>query len=126
MEPAELCYSLALVRGQKELIAMPIYEYVCEKCGSHIEVMQKMSDEPLKRCRECRGKLEKIISRTAFQLKGSGWYKTDYSSSSSKAESKGSAKSGDAKAESAKSDKKGEGSTPSTSSGGSGGSSSTE
>jgi putative FmdB family regulatory protein len=59
---------------------MPIYEYVCEKCGEHIEVLQKVSDEPLKRCRKCRGKLEKIISRTAFQLKGSGWYKTDYSS----------------------------------------------
>jgi putative FmdB family regulatory protein len=61
---------------------MPIYEYVCEKCGSHLEVMQKHSDPPPKRCRKCRGKLEKIISRTAFQLKGSGWYKTDYSAKS--------------------------------------------
>jgi putative FmdB family regulatory protein len=58
---------------------MPIYEYVCEKCGAHIEVMQKLSDAPLKRCRKCRGKLEKIVSRTSFQLKGSGWYMTDYS-----------------------------------------------
>jgi putative FmdB family regulatory protein len=58
---------------------MPIYEYVCEKCGKHIEVMQKVSDDPLKRCSECRGKLEKVISRTSFQLKGSGWYMTDYS-----------------------------------------------
>ncbi|MCI0485392.1 MAG: zinc ribbon domain-containing protein [Blastocatellia bacterium] len=62
---------------------MPIYEYVCEKCGSHLEVMQKVGDAPLKRCRECRGKLEKIISRTSFQLKGSGWYMTDYSRNSS-------------------------------------------
>jgi putative FmdB family regulatory protein len=60
---------------------MPIYEYVCEKCGSHTEVMQRVSDEPLKRCSSCRGKLEKIISRTSFQLKGSGWYATDYSKS---------------------------------------------
>ena len=58
---------------------MPIYEYVCEKCGSHYEVMQKVSDAPLKRCQKCRGKLEKVISRTSFQLKGGGWYLTDYS-----------------------------------------------
>ena len=58
---------------------MPIYEYICEKCGAHIEVLQKISDAPLKRCGKCRGKLEKTISRTSFQLKGSGWYVTDYS-----------------------------------------------
>jgi putative FmdB family regulatory protein len=58
---------------------MPIYEYVCEKCGAQIEVMQKVGDAPLKRCQKCRGKLEKIVSRTSFQLKGSGWYMTDYS-----------------------------------------------
>ena len=58
---------------------MPIYEYVCEKCGSHIEVMQKISDPPLKRCQKCRGKLVKAISRTSFQLKGGGWYASDYS-----------------------------------------------
>lgn len=57
---------------------MPIYEYVCERCGTHLEVMQKMSDPPLKRCKHCRGKLEKLISQTSFQLKGSGWYVTDY------------------------------------------------
>jgi putative FmdB family regulatory protein len=68
---------------------MPIYEYVCEKCGSQLEVLQKVTDEPLKRCRKCRGKLEKIVSRTSFQLKGGGWYKTDYSSKpAAKAEDK--------------------------------------
>jgi putative FmdB family regulatory protein len=70
---------------------MPIYEYICEKCGEHLEVMQKVSDAPLRKCRKCRGKLEKVISRTSFQLKGSGWYKTDYSAkktSSENAESK--------------------------------------
>ena len=61
---------------------MPIYEYVCEKCGSHLEVLQKVSDAPLKRCQKCRGRLEKVISRTSFQLKGSGWYKSDYSGKS--------------------------------------------
>ena len=59
---------------------MPIYEYVCEKCGSRIEVIQKVGDTPRKRCSKCKGKLEKKISRTSFQLRGSGWYKTDYSS----------------------------------------------
>lgn len=67
---------------------MPIYEYVCEKCGSLIEVIQKVSDERLKRCRSCRGKLEKVVSRTSFQLKGSGWYLTDYSRSNAESASK--------------------------------------
>ena len=62
---------------------MPIYEYVCDKCGDHIEAIQKVGDPPLKRCQKCRGKLQKAISRTSFQLKGSGWYVTDYSSKSS-------------------------------------------
>jgi len=57
---------------------MPIYKYKCEKCGSQVEVIQKISDAPLKRCSKCRGKLEKLVSRTSFQLKGSGWYATDY------------------------------------------------
>lgn len=60
---------------------MPIYEYVCQKCGHHLEVMQKMSDKPLTRCKECKGKLEKIFSQTSFQLKGSGWYVSDYGKS---------------------------------------------
>ena len=59
---------------------MPIYEYVCEKCGSRIEIIQRVGDAPPKRCRKCRGKLQKAISRTSFQLKGSGWYATDYPS----------------------------------------------
>ena len=57
---------------------MPIYEYVCVKCGSQTEMIQKVGDAPPKRCSKCRGKLEKKVSRTSFQLKGSGWYKTDY------------------------------------------------
>jgi putative FmdB family regulatory protein len=57
---------------------MPIYEYTCQKCGRHLEVMQKMSDKPLTRCPECKGRLEKIFSQTSFQLKGSGWYVSDY------------------------------------------------
>jgi len=60
------------------LRVMPIYEYVCVKCGSQTEIIQKVGDAPPKRCSKCRGKLEKKVSRTSFQLKGSGWYKTDY------------------------------------------------
>ena len=59
---------------------MPIYEYSCQKCGHHLEIMQKMSDKPLTKCPECKGKLEKIFSQTSFQLKGSGWYASDYTS----------------------------------------------
>ena len=57
---------------------MPIYEYSCQKCGAHLEVMQKISDKPLARHEKCGGKLQKEWSRTGFQFKGSGWYVTDY------------------------------------------------
>jgi putative FmdB family regulatory protein len=77
---------------------MPMYRYVCEKCGSQMEVMQKVSDAPLKRCKKCRGKLEKAVSRTSFTLKGSGWYATDYSGKAAPA--KKTEGSGDSKAES--------------------------
>jgi putative FmdB family regulatory protein len=56
--------------------AMPIYEYQCAKCGHQLEVLQKVSDEPLLRCDACgENALSKLISATNFQLKGSGWYK---------------------------------------------------
>ncbi len=57
---------------------MPIYEYRCDQCGNHIEVIQKFSDNPLERCEVCQGHLTKLISQTSFQLKGTGWYVTDY------------------------------------------------
>lgn len=57
---------------------MPIYEYECQKCGHQIEVMQKMSDAPLTKCPACKGRLEKQFSQTSFQLKGAGWYVSDY------------------------------------------------
>ena len=57
---------------------MPIYEYSCQKCGAHLEVMQKITDKPLARHAKCGGKLSKEWSQTSFQLKGSGWYVTDY------------------------------------------------
>ena len=57
---------------------MPLYEYKCAKCGNVFEVLQKFSDEPLKKHQGCGGKLEKLISRSGIQFKGSGWYVTDY------------------------------------------------
>jgi putative FmdB family regulatory protein len=56
---------------------MPIYEYRCEKCGD-FEEMQRITDPPLSRCPRCKRKVRRLISSTSFQLKGSGWYVTDY------------------------------------------------
>jgi putative FmdB family regulatory protein len=56
---------------------MPIYEYRCEKCGD-FEEMQRITDPPLAKCPRCKGKVRRLISNTSFQLKGSGWYVTDY------------------------------------------------
>ena len=66
---------------------MPIYEYQCEKCGERFDVMQRITDEPLKKHtkehtqegKKCGGKLKKLISQTSFSLKGGGWYKDGYS-----------------------------------------------
>jgi putative FmdB family regulatory protein len=62
---------------------MPIYEYQCAKCGKTIEVIQKMSDKPLKKHEGCGGSLTKLISAAGFQFKGTGWYVTDYARKSS-------------------------------------------
>src|SRR2546422_11165379 len=56
---------------------MPIYEYRCEKCGD-FEQMQRITDPPIDRCPRCHRKVRRLISNTSFQLKGSGWYVTDY------------------------------------------------
>ena len=63
---------------------MPIYEYECSKCGTVDEVIQKFSDKPMAKCKHCSGKLHKLISHSAFHLKGSGWYVTDYAHTSKK------------------------------------------
>ena len=56
---------------------MPIYEYDCQKCGT-FEVTQRITEKPLGKCPTCKGKVKKLISNTSFQLKGTGWYVTDY------------------------------------------------
>ncbi len=57
---------------------MPIYEYRCQDCHHEFERLQKFSDPPAEACPTCAGSLQKLISRSAFHLKGSGWYVTDY------------------------------------------------
>jgi putative FmdB family regulatory protein len=66
---------------------MPIYEYECRKCHAQTEVMQKMTDKPLAKCAKCGGRLDKQWSSTSFQLKGTGWYVTDYAAKKSEAKS---------------------------------------
>lgn len=68
---------------------MPIYEYVCQECEQHHEVMQKISEEPLTACPSCGGMLRKMISSTSFVLKGTGWYATDYASGAQGRKDKG-------------------------------------
>jgi putative FmdB family regulatory protein len=67
---------------------MPIYEYQCEGCEHRFEKLQKMSDEPLKDCPECQSpQLKKLISAAGFQLKGKGWYETDFKNKKTDAKS---------------------------------------
>src|ERR1700682_4506853 len=64
---------------------MPLYEYRCAKCAETFEVMRKFSDPPLIEHEGCGGVLERLLSAPAFQLKGTGWYATDYAKSGAKA-----------------------------------------
>lgn len=57
---------------------MPLYEYQCQECGLVFEARQKFSDAPLTECRECAGAVTKLISQSAFALKGGGWYDQGY------------------------------------------------
>lgn len=68
---------------------MPIYEYKCEGCGHALEAMQKMADAPLADCPACgTPRLKRLISAAGFQLKGTGWYATDFKGSGAKPETK--------------------------------------
>jgi putative FmdB family regulatory protein len=58
---------------------MPVYEYCCQKCGHCFDALQGLSDVPLEECPQCKElSLEKLISAPMFQLKGTGWYETDF------------------------------------------------
>jgi putative FmdB family regulatory protein len=65
---------------------MPIYEYRCESCGFQKEFLQKVSDQPLSTCTQCgEPNFKKLLSAAGFQLKGSGWYATDFKGSAAPA-----------------------------------------
>ncbi|MCD6152690.1 MAG: zinc ribbon domain-containing protein [Syntrophobacterales bacterium] len=57
---------------------MPIYEFKCTECGKEFEEFRSITDDTVPACRFCKGKVKKLISHSSFQLKGSGWYVTDY------------------------------------------------
>ena len=62
---------------------MPLYEYECHQCKRRFELMQKFSDPPAETCRSCGGPVTRLISASAFQFKGTGWYVTYYARKSS-------------------------------------------
>lgn len=92
---------------------MPIYEYECKRCHHHFDLMQKISDAPVKQCPQCfEDTAVRLISAAGFQLKGTGWYVTDFKNKDNKAATKSTEASTDKKAEAstpaAKPEKKGD------------------
>ena len=86
---------------------MPLYEYQCKKCKHRFEKIQKFSDPLVKKCPECGGPVEQLLSAPAVQFKGSGWYVTDYAGKKTGSESSSSDKS-DKSEKAEKSDNAGE------------------
>ncbi len=68
---------------------MPIYEYECSSCQKVVEVMQRMTEEPLSHCPDCHGTVTKLVSMSAFHLKGGGWFADGYGSSGNSGKSSG-------------------------------------
>ena len=85
---------------------MPIYEYECKKCAHRFEVIQKVSDAPVKKCEKCKGNAERLISSPAIQFKGSGWYVTDYARKGSGSDRESESKSSSSSESSSSSDNK--------------------
>ena len=97
---------------------MPIYEYRCSSCGQQQEVMQKISAPLLTTCPKCgKETLVKMLTAAGFQLKGSGWYATDFKGKGSSPAAKPAKEGGEKKAESSGGDAKPPASTPSTGTG---------
>ena len=92
---------------------MPIYEYKCRKCGKEYEMFQGITEPAATTCKYCKGPVTKLISRSSFHLKGSGWYVTDYggkkpSASSDTSSSESSSSSSDSESSTASSGTKAE------------------
>ena len=83
---------------------MPIYEYKCLQCNHEFEAVQKFSDAPVRQCSVCGGPVKKLISRSSFHLKGSGWYLTDYAKKNTPADSRSSSEPAKASSDSSSSD----------------------
>lgn len=91
---------------------MPIYEYRCEECGRELEMIQKVSDGPMKTCPSCRAdSLKKKTSMSAFHLKGGGWYKDGYGTAGKEESKKEEKKTEEKTDKESKSDKKKEDTT---------------
>ena len=68
---------------------MPIYEYQCEACGHHFDIIQKISDKKLTVCPKCnQKKIKKLVTAAGFKLKGTGWYETDFKNNKAKTSKK--------------------------------------
>ena len=78
---------------------MPLYEYQCKKCKHKFEKIQKFSDQPIRKCPECGGPVEKLLHAPAVQFKGTGWYVTDYGGKDKSEKSKPESSSGSDKKE---------------------------
>ena len=86
---------------------MPLYEYECLDCGENMEILQSHGERPKKKCPDCGGRLQKVISAPAFQFKGTGWYVTDYADKKpGKDDSEGSKKSKKSSSNSSKTETK--------------------
>src|SRR6267143_6026921 len=77
-------------RAAKIFLTMPLYEYECKKCGHRFEKILKFSDKPMKKCPDCGGAVEQLISAPTVQFKGAGWYVTAYAKKGTTSSSKSS------------------------------------
>jgi putative FmdB family regulatory protein len=87
---------------------VPIYEYLCQKCGHKFEKIQKFSDRLIKKCPECGGPVEQTITAPAVQFKGTGWYVTDYANKDGRNKSSSGSKESGSSPEKADSNEKGD------------------
>src|SRR5262249_40466835 len=77
------CWYILRISQTSGGLAVPLYEYQCEKCGKRTEKIENVSGPHLKKCPHCGGKVERLLTAPAIQFKGSGWYVTDYAGKSS-------------------------------------------